>query len=131
MFGMRHLRSVDQLADRSVVRWVIDVALVVAAVAASLPSLFRDNAHPPALAVPVLVAVAAPLIVRRFFPLPVFGWVLITAVAAGLWNRHVIAGLAVLIALYTVAGLFGTSLGRSEAGRFVADASLTIRYFGV
>jgi len=75
MVGMRHLRSVDQLADWSVVRWVVDVALVVAAVAASLPSLFRDNAHPPALAVPVLVAVAAPLIVRRFFPLPVFGWI--------------------------------------------------------
>jgi signal transduction histidine kinase len=88
-----------------VVRWVIDVALVVAAVAASLPSLVRDNAQPPALAVPVLVAVAAPLIVRRFYPLPVFGWVLITAAAAGLWNRHVIAGLAVLIALYTIAAL--------------------------
>ncbi|MCU1656855.1 MAG: integral rane sensor signal transduction histidine kinase [Pseudonocardiales bacterium] len=87
------------------VRWVVDVALVVVAVAASLPSLFRGNAHPPALAVPVLVAVAAPLIVRRFFPLPVAGWVLITAVAAGLWNRHVVAGLAVLIALYTVAAL--------------------------
>jgi hypothetical protein len=51
MFGMGHLRSVDQLADRSVVRWVVGAALVVVAVAASLPSLHRGNAHPLALAV--------------------------------------------------------------------------------
>jgi signal transduction histidine kinase len=103
MFGMRHLRSVDQPADRSVVRWVVDIVVVVLAFAASLPNLFRDGDHPPALAVPVLVAVAAPLIVRRIYPLPVFGWVLLTAAGAGLWNKHVIVGPAVLIALYTVA----------------------------
>jgi signal transduction histidine kinase len=86
-------------------RWLVDVAVVVLAVAAALPDLFRDNTHPPALAIPLLVAVAAPLIVRRSYPLPVFGWVLVTALAAGLWNKHVIAGFGVLIALYTVAAV--------------------------
>lgn len=103
MFPMRYLWQVDHRADRSSVRWVVDAAVVVLAVAAALPNLFHDHYHPPVAAVPVLIAVAAPLIVRRFYPLPVFAWVLLTSVAAGFWNKHVIAGLAVLIALYTVA----------------------------
>jgi signal transduction histidine kinase len=99
MVVMQHLRSIHQPARR----WVLDAAVVGLAVATALPNLLRDDPSPPALGVPVLIAIAAPLLVRRFFPVPVFGWVLITAGAAGLWNNHVVAGLAVLIALYSVA----------------------------
>jgi len=99
MVLMRHLRSISQPARR----WVLDAAVVALAVVTALPNLLRDDPNPPRLGVPVLIAIAAPLIVRRFFPLPVFGWVLIVTGAAGLWNNHVVAGLAVLIALYSVA----------------------------
>ena len=47
----------------------------------------------------------APLVARRIWPIPVFGWILITQIAAVSWNRHLIAGPALLIALYTVARL--------------------------
>jgi signal transduction histidine kinase len=103
MLTMRYLSPVDNPADRSLIRWATDVLVVVLAFAAALPNLFHDHVHPPALAIPVLVAVIAPLAVRRLFPIPVFGWVLVGTVAAALWNDHVVAGFAVLIALYTVA----------------------------
>src|SRR5882762_6708411 len=99
MVLMRHLRSISQPARR----WVLDAAVVALAVVTALPNLLRDDPNPPRLGVPVLIAIAAPLIVRRFFPVAVFGWVLIITGAAGLWNNHVVAGLAVLIALYSVA----------------------------
>jgi signal transduction histidine kinase len=51
----------------------------------------------------VLAISVAPLLVRRIWPLPVFGWILLTAIAAGLWSKSAIDGLALLIALYTVA----------------------------
>jgi signal transduction histidine kinase len=47
----------------------------------------------------------APLVVRRIWPIPVFGWVVAAAIPAALWNRHLVDGLALLIALYTVAAL--------------------------
>ncbi len=102
---MRYLSSVEYPADRSSVRWVFDGLIAALAVASSLPDLLHDNSHPPALAIPVLVLVAGPLVVRRLFPLPVFGWVVATAAAAALWSNNVLAGLAVLIALYTVAAM--------------------------
>jgi len=99
MVVMQYLRSINQPARR----WALDVAVVVVAVGAALPNLFHDHTDPPALGVPVLIVVAAPLIVRRFLPIPVFVWVLGAGGAAGLWNNHVVAGFAVLIALYSVA----------------------------
>ena len=91
-------------ANRSAVRWVLDVLVAVIAALAALPYLLRDgHSHLPASALIALAVIVAPLIVRRSYPLPVFGWVVLAAGAAALWNHRVIAGLAVLIALYTVA----------------------------
>jgi len=101
---MRYLRPAAHPADRSGIRWVIDAGIVVLAVAGALPDMFRDNSHPPVMAIPAVALVAAPLIVRRLYPVAVFAWVLVaTALVAELWNGHVVAGFAVLIALYTVA----------------------------
>jgi signal transduction histidine kinase len=101
---MRYFSPASHPADRSAVRWTIDVVVVGLAIAGALPDMFRDNSHPPAMAIPAVALVAAPLIVRRLYPLPVFAWVLVTtALLAELWNGHVVAGFAVLIALYTVA----------------------------
>jgi signal transduction histidine kinase len=124
MLTMRYFSPVDNPADRPLIRWAIDVLIVVLAFAAALPDLFRDHSHPPALAIPVLVAVIAPLAVRRLFPIPVFGWVLVGTVAAALWNDHVVAGFAVLIALYTVAAT--QSRREALAAAAVLEAAIVI-----
>lgn len=103
--------------SRSPVHWVLDVLVAGLAALAALPYLLRDDhTHTPASAFLVLVIVVAPLVVRRVYPLPVFGWVVLTAGAAGLWNHRIIAGFAVLIALYTVASLRRRSDGVVCAG---------------
>jgi signal transduction histidine kinase len=53
----------------------------------------------------VVVVLVAPLVLRRVFPVPVLIWLLAASVATGMWNDHVIPGLALLVALYTIASL--------------------------
>jgi signal transduction histidine kinase len=83
------------------------VLVTVAAAALSVPDLYHEGSQrdPGALAFVVLALVVAPLVVRRIWPIPVFGWILVTDIPALLWNRHLVAGPALLIALYTVARL--------------------------
>jgi signal transduction histidine kinase len=104
---MRLLRPVEYPANRTAGRWVFDVLVTVLAAALSLPSLYQAGARhwPGAAAFVVLALMVAPLVVRRIWPIPVFGWILVTQIAAVSWNRHLIAGPALLIALYTVARL--------------------------
>jgi signal transduction histidine kinase len=100
---MRALRPTGYPAARTAGRWVSDVLLTVLALVTTLPALPRDSTRMHAAEVVVLIVSVAPLLVRRIWPLPVFGWILLTAIAAGLWSRSAIDGLALLIALYTVA----------------------------
>ena len=100
---MRALRPTGYPAARTVRRWVSDVLLTLLALVTALPALHRDSTQPGAAEVVVLAISVAPLLVRRIWPLPVFGWILLTAIAAGLWSSSAIDGLALLIALYTVA----------------------------
>jgi signal transduction histidine kinase len=104
---MRLLRPVEYPANRTAGRWVFDVLVTVLAAALSLPSLYQDGTHhwPGAAAFVVLALMVAPLVVRRIWPIPVFGWILVTQIAAISWNSHLIAGPALVIALYTVARL--------------------------
>ena len=100
---MTMLRPVEPYARRPAPRWWFDVLTAVVAAAAALPYLFHENAAPPAAAFPVLVVVVAPLVLRRIFPVPVLAWLIAASVVTGLWNHHVIAGFALMVALYTVA----------------------------
>ena len=100
---MRALRPTGYPAARTVRRWVSDVLLTLLALVTTLPALPRDSTRMHAAEVVVLAISVAPLLVRRTWPLPVFGWILLTAIAAGLWSRSAIDGLALFIALYTVA----------------------------
>ncbi len=100
---MRALRPTGYPAARTAGRWVSDVLLTLLALVTTLPALPRDSTRMHAAEVVVLAISVAPLLVRRTWPLPVFGWILLTAIAAGLWSRSAIDGLALLIALYTVA----------------------------
>src|ERR1700733_2764389 len=100
---MRGLPPPEPPAARPAGRWVSDVLLPVLALVTTLPALPRDSTRMHAAEVVVLIISVAPLLVRRIWPLPVFGWILLTAIAAGLWSRSAVDGLALLIALYTVA----------------------------
>jgi signal transduction histidine kinase len=94
------------MADRSFARWLFDVLVVLLAWASSVPYFFHDgpNAHGAAI-VPVLGLMAAPLVIRRIYPVPVLAWVLAASIVIVLWDSHVVPGFALMIALYTVASI--------------------------
>jgi signal transduction histidine kinase len=100
------LYRLENPANRAPVRWVLDVLVAVFAGLTTVPYLLHDGqAHPPTSAFIAIAVIAAPLVVRRNYPLPVFGWVVLSAVAAASWNHRLVAGLSVMVALYTVASL--------------------------
>ncbi|MGD0685654.1 MAG: histidine kinase [Streptosporangiaceae bacterium] len=94
-------------AHRVTARWVFDVLVTLAAVASAVPAaMIHDNARPQLAAIVVLAVGATPLLVRRIWPVPVFGVVLAVNAAAGLAGHdHALNGAALLIALYTVAAM--------------------------
>ena len=102
---MRTLRPTGYPAARIAVRWVSDVLLTLVALATTIPALPRDSTRMHAAEAVVLTISVAPLVVRRIWPVPVFGWILLSAIAAGLWTSSAVDGLALLIALYTVAAM--------------------------
>jgi signal transduction histidine kinase len=99
------LRAIGSPADRAAVRWGSDVLLTVIAGASMVPVLFHDQVHLRWAAVLLLALTTAPLLVRRIWPLPVFGLVLAAAACAGLWTDDAVDGAALLVALYTVASM--------------------------
>jgi hypothetical protein len=114
MAGMRVLRPAGYPANRAAGRWVFDVLLtllawataVAWASAAPYSSYHNVTHHPPGVGkIVVLALMVAPLVVRRVWPIPVFGVVVAAAIGAVLWDRRLVDGLALLIAVYTVAAL--------------------------
>src|SRR5260370_5805722 len=105
MPSMRMLRPAGYPANRAAARWVFDLLVTLLAGASAVPELFHDSSHPGAAAIVVLALMAAPLLVRRIWPIPVFGWIVAVALAGGFWDRHLVAAPALLIALYTVASM--------------------------
>ena len=102
---MRALRPAGYPAARAAGRWVSDVLLTLLALVTTLPVLPRDSTRMHPAEVAVLIISIAPLVVRRIWPVPVFGWILLSAIAAGLWTSSAVDGLGLLIALYTVAAM--------------------------
>jgi signal transduction histidine kinase len=89
-------------------RWGTDVILTLVAGAIALWYFFDDTSGasdrvPPTLLVLSVFVALAPLVVRRRYPLQVFGWVLLVGLVVGLWDKHAFPSAALLIALYTVA----------------------------
>jgi len=111
MASMRMLRPAGYPANRAAGRWVLDVLLTLlawaTAVAWASAAQFHNASHSPLGAgkIAVLALMVAPLVVRRIWPIPVFGVVVAGVIGAVLWDRRLIDGLALLIALYTVAAL--------------------------
>src|SRR5579863_2698649 len=102
---MRALLPAGYPAARAVVRWVSDVLLTLLALTSTVPALGRGSPGMRPAEVGVLAISVAPLVVRRIWPVPVFGWILLTAVATGLWTSSAVDGLGLLAALSTVAAL--------------------------
>jgi signal transduction histidine kinase len=103
---MRLLKPVEYPANRPAGRWVFDVLVTLLAFALAVPNLFNEGTErTPAAALVVLAVITGPLVVRRIWPVPVFGWVLAAQIPAFLWDTQLIALLALLISLYTVARL--------------------------
>ncbi len=106
MPSMRMLRPSGYPAARSAARWVFDVLVTLVAMASAGPASVHDNPRPQVAAVVVLALAAAPLLVRRLWPVPVFAVVLALNAGIGLWgHNHPVNGLALFIALYTVAAM--------------------------
>src|SRR5215468_9311099 len=111
MASMRMLRPAGYLANRAAGRWLFDVLLTllawaIAVVWASSPPYPNATHHPPGAGkIVVLALMVAPLVVRRIWPIPVFGVMVAAAIGAVLWDRRLVDGLALLIAVYTVAAL--------------------------
>src|SRR5215469_13754724 len=106
MATMRMLRPAGHPANRAAARWVFDVLVTLLAWAAAVANLAASTHHPPGAAKAVVLALlVAPLVIRRIWPCPVFGVMVAAAIAAVLWDKHLVDTLALLIAVYTVAAL--------------------------
>ena len=105
MFTVDMFEPAERPADRTAVRWVFDALVPVAAAVTAMPFLDGGDPRMRTLGTWILVLVVAPLAVRRIWPIPVLAWVLLSSVAAGLWNANLMAGAAVAIMLYTVAAM--------------------------
>jgi len=93
-------------AHRTAARRVSDVLPAVVAMGLAFPSAAHGDEHPDSAMVAVAILTAVPLLARRRWPVPVFCCVLVLFVIAGLWDNFATAnGIAMLIALYTVAAL--------------------------
>jgi signal transduction histidine kinase len=101
---MRMLRPAGYPAHRSAASWVFDVLVTLLALVAAGPSSIHDNPRPQVAAIVLLALSAVPLVVRRLWPVPVFGVVLALNAGVGL-GAHAVNGPALLIALYTVAAM--------------------------
>jgi signal transduction histidine kinase len=116
MAVMRRLTPVEHPADRSRFRWVFDASVFLVALISAMPSLFHEDSSPPAMAFPAVFLVLLPLIVRRIYPVPVFAWMLVTAIAASVWLDAVVGGFGLLIAMYTVAAMRPRQTALTAAG---------------
>jgi len=102
---MSLFQPVERPAGRKATSWVFDALVTMAAVVTALPYILENTGARRVPAIVVLIVLVAPLLVRRIWPVTVFGWVLLISVGAGLWSKFEMAGLAVFIVLYTVAAL--------------------------
>jgi signal transduction histidine kinase len=120
---MRLLKPVEYPANRPARRWVFDVLVTLLAFGLAVPNLFKERVHStPVAAIVVLAVVMAPLVVRRIWPIPVFGWILVVQIPAIFWDKQLVAASALLISLYTVARL----QSRREALACAAVLELTV-----
>src|SRR3982075_1686933 len=106
MPSMRMLRPAGYPANRAAARRGFDVLVTLVPALPAVPSSIHDTPHPQVAVTVALALAAVPLVVRRIWPVPVFGVVLALNAGAALSGHvHAVNGLALLLALYTVAAM--------------------------
>jgi signal transduction histidine kinase len=88
---------------RSARWWAFDVLVALFAAGAAIPNMVQAHVSSGFLGAILVVALAAPLLVRRIWPVEVFGWIFVVTAIGVAWNAEAANGLSILIALYTVA----------------------------
>lgn len=83
--------------------WLYDVAVTLFAILGASAYASASALLPIWAAFAIIVAMAAPLVLRRIWPVPVFAWAILVGAATGWWAMQVIWAPALVIALYTVA----------------------------
>jgi len=103
---MRMFRTIEGPPRRPARRWAFDALIAAAAAASVVPATLHLYSRLPGPLTTVLVLAAVPLLVRRTWPLAVFGCVAAASLATGLWDAFApVNAAAMLVALYTVAVL--------------------------
>ncbi len=85
--------------------WLFDLSVAVFALLAASVYVTSSPDLSTGAAVAIIVVTAAPLVVRRVWPVPVFAWGFLVAAATGWWAMQVVWSPALVIGLYTVAVL--------------------------
>jgi signal transduction histidine kinase len=130
MATMRMLRPAGHPANRAAGRWIFDGLVTVAAAALTVATPVHEPHHPGPAAFIVLAGIVAPLVVRRVWPIQVFGWILVTSIPAALWNGHLFAWPALLVAVYTVAALRPRQAALVCAGLLETAVIVGVALFG-
>jgi signal transduction histidine kinase len=122
---------VEQPGARSRRSWLFDVGVAVGALLFSAAYVTASPYLSTATATAIIVTLAAPLVVRRIWPVPVFGVQLLIAAATGWWAMQVVWSPALVIGLYTVAVLRPRRDALIAAGLLAAGAVVSaVRVFG-
>ncbi len=85
--------------------WVLDVCVTALVALSMLPYLFHDRTAPDGVRIALAVIMTVPMLVRRIWPVHVFGWVVAVTVGAAMWLQVPDPSLAVIVSLFTVATL--------------------------
>lgn len=102
---MRALFPVEHPVGRPRARWVLDLGVALAAFAADVPFLFQGDRSPSGIAIAILGLLAAVVVLRRVWPVPVLVLIVVATLAIAAGGVEVRPGVTMLIATYTVASL--------------------------
>jgi signal transduction histidine kinase len=111
--------------------WIVDVVLIAATLLFSSPYAFAGESISPWpvwSATVLVIALVAPLAVRRAWPVAVFAWCFSVAAATGWWAMQVVWSPALLIALYTVAATRARRTALTAAGLLAVAAVAASRH---
>ncbi len=83
--------------------WGFDALVTLFVVGSAVPPLFHDNHEPLLVSIPVSAALTLPILVRRVWPVEVFGCLFLVAALAAVVQVRLAANISLVVALYTVA----------------------------
>lgn len=122
---------VEQPGARGRRSWLFDVGVAGMALLLSAAYVTASPHLSTGAAVAIIVALAVPLVVRRIWPVPVFGFQFLVAAATGWWAMQVVWSPALVVGLYTVAVLCRRRDALIAAGLLAAGAVVSsVRVFG-